>query len=383
MGHVIGRPVCVMVLLAVVGAARADDYHMLNVTWPQTCGWDGAYRPGRWLPLELLITGDVNLKKPLNCRLTLSLQQDSMTDMTVTHNFVATPNVNTYLPMAVPLRHNASTFDAKITDDADRTHQEHQFYITNLQAVPQDELFIGLVCGSTPTGLWSLPGQIEPGGHRARSERRAKRRRTKPAPWSLPPRERRHRRAWRPAVGLDRLRLPGPVDPQRHRLGPAQRHAGPRDRQLGQQGREAADGAGRSAVASQARAFRAAAAGAGQVANIPVTATQLAAWEMRHVTKKSFACWTIPAAANWTSLKLENGQPYFACGPVGFGKVGVVGLNPADLVDKAPAGKFSGADPGPVRFSLPRLDQRGVPLAAAPTDDAIRQLRAGRGRTDQ
>ncbi len=102
MGHVIGRPVCVMVLLAVVGAARADDYHMLNVTWPQTCGWDGAYRPGRWLPLELLITGDVNLKKPLNCRLTLSLQQDSMTDMTVTHNFVATPNVNTYLPMAVP-----------------------------------------------------------------------------------------------------------------------------------------------------------------------------------------------------------------------------------------------------------------------------------------
>ncbi len=110
---------------------------------------------------------------------------------------------------------------------------------------------------------------------------------------------------------------------------------------------------------------------------------------MRHVTKKSFACWTIPAAANWTSLKLENGQPYFACGPVGFGKVGVVGLNPADLVDKAPAGKFwapilaqfdsrcrvwtNGESPSPQPQQMMQYDNY-VQAEAEPTNDVIKYL---------
>ncbi|MDY7010937.1 MAG: hypothetical protein SVV80_09330, partial [Planctomycetota bacterium] len=147
-----------IVILSVASAlqAKAPEFNVdFNV------GWGGCYRPMEWTPVEVGIAA--KLKKPFGGTVTISAQQDDLTRMTVSHQFVLTPDLPLRLPLVTRFAFAAGNCTVRISNERGRTQWFYEYKLWDyssssrrLTAVGEDELLIGLV-GRRVFGLAQLP----------------------------------------------------------------------------------------------------------------------------------------------------------------------------------------------------------------------------------
>lgn len=101
-----------------IAASPAVGKTELNVDF--SIGWGGCYRPMEWTPIEIGITA-ARLAKPLQGTLSLSADADELTVMQVTDTFVLLPERRTYRPMVTKFAMGADHCSLKISDRTGRT----------------------------------------------------------------------------------------------------------------------------------------------------------------------------------------------------------------------------------------------------------------------
>ncbi|MCK4626107.1 MAG: hypothetical protein KAV00_12395, partial [Phycisphaerae bacterium] len=147
----------IVILSAAVPSSAKDP--KFNVDF--NVGWGGCYRPMEWTPVEIGIAA--KLKKPFGGTVTISAQQDDLTQMTVNHNFVLTPDLPLRLPLVTKFAFAASDCNLQIRDERGRTRWHYKYELWDygstsqkLKAVGKDDLLIGLI-GRRVFGLAQLP----------------------------------------------------------------------------------------------------------------------------------------------------------------------------------------------------------------------------------
>jgi hypothetical protein len=96
-----------------VGAAKPE----FSVDF--ACGWDGWYRPMEWMPVEIGISS--NLTEPFGGSLVLSGPQDNQNNLNIVHPFVLTPNVPLEVPLVTKLKFGVGTCSLTVRDERGRT----------------------------------------------------------------------------------------------------------------------------------------------------------------------------------------------------------------------------------------------------------------------
>jgi hypothetical protein len=332
-GQISRRLICGLAVLVFATAAWSAEEPDLDVTFK--AGWDNAYRPERWMPLSFIVVS--KQPKPLAVSMSVFGQQDSMTNMTIDHDFVVTPGVPANVPMVTKLRHDVSNFDVTIKADKVRTVRwnsrigELNYSADNslsMDSIPPQDLFIGL-CGPGTAGLMQLPAHmiventVNNTGERVRGRLRVKEKVINLLPWD-----------W---TGYDCLDLLILHDPDWNQINDSQAraiaawvnnggrlllvlgsHPLPRDHALAKM---------LPFVIGLAR-------------TVPLTETQVAELGLQDSTKRSLTCWTLPPAKGWETLTVNGGFQYFSAGLVGFGWVGVLEFTPSELTGAGPAARF-------------------------------------------
>jgi hypothetical protein len=329
MGQISRRLISGLAVVIFATSAWSAEEPDLDVTFKP--GWDNSYRPERWMPLSFIVVS--KFKKPVAVRLSVFGQQDSMTNMTIDHDFVVTPEVPANVPMVTKLRHNFSNFDVSIqADKVRRVKWNSQIgglsysadNSISLDAIPVQDLLIGL-CGAGQTGLLKLPEHltIEGASENGRSRVHVKEKVLNLLPWD-----------W---TGYDCLDLLILHDPEWSQMNEVQARAiaawinngGKLLLVLGSHPLP------RDHVLAKMLPFV-----IGPARDVALGQSQISNWEMQHAAKRSFTCWTLPAAKGWKTLTVNDNVPYFSRGLVGFGTVGVLAFAPSELLGTEPGGKF-------------------------------------------
>jgi hypothetical protein len=371
-GQISRRLVCGLAVLMFATMAWGAEEPDLDVTFK--AGWDNAYRPERWVPLSFIVVS--KQKKPLAVSMTVSGQQDGMTNMTIDHDFVVTPSVPANVPMVTKLRHGFSNFDVAIhADKVRKVRWNNQTGGPNfaadsslsLDSVPVEDMFIGL-CGSGTAGLVQLPGhmiventaaQPENNGGRTRGGLRVKEKVINLLPWD-----------W---TGYDCLDLLILHDPDWNQINDSQARAiaawvnngGKLLLVLGSHPLP------RDHVLAKMLPFV-----IGPARDVPLSRDQILHWELRRAAKQSVTCWTLPATKGWRAMTVNGDVPYFTRGLVGFGTVGVAAFTPTELSSAEPAAGFwSGI--------MKDLDSRCNLGAGGNEEDANSNSQSGYNRYEQ
>jgi len=149
----------VVIISASVGLAAPESVFNVDCR----CGWGGYYRPMEWTPVEIGIS--TTLTEPFAGSLTVSVQQDGLNTMNITHQIVLTPDMPVTLPLVTKLAFAADKCGVRISDERGRTRWYHDFDLWSFQpqsryltVVGEGDLFIGRVA-STKFGLRDLPKQ--------------------------------------------------------------------------------------------------------------------------------------------------------------------------------------------------------------------------------
>lgn len=152
-----------LIVSALCLATYASDDDSFNVDF--SCGWRGYYRPMEWTPLELQVGGGSEPTEPFAGSITVSTQQDGLNTMSITHEFVLTPEVRLHLPLVTKMAFAVSECDVRIANERGRTQWQYDFDLYDLTrryrfitAVRDHDLLIGLV-GRAGFGLLRLPKQ--------------------------------------------------------------------------------------------------------------------------------------------------------------------------------------------------------------------------------
>jgi len=151
--------VWVVLLLAGVPAGRAADDNPFTVDcFP---GWGGRYRPMEWAPLEITISS--TLTEPFAGTLHVACAQDNLNTLHVSRPFVLTPQMPTRLSLVTRLAYNAEGIEVRLADQDGRTQWREELTLWDytgdnrlLVPVNQEDLFIGLI-GRRGFGLMRLP----------------------------------------------------------------------------------------------------------------------------------------------------------------------------------------------------------------------------------
>jgi hypothetical protein len=322
------------------GAASGADRNPFNVDCD--IGWQGCYRPMGWAPVDVNIAS--TLKEPFEGVLTVSVQQDEITAMRVTHRFVLTPDVPVWVPLAARLSFGVMECRAAIQDAHDRTVWENTYGLWNQQtgkqsltAVMPGQLLIGVSgrmgfdfglrhlsqgASATEPGRSSPPRRRGPRGGQAAPPDTAggkvyvKERLQRRLPWD-----------WAPYQSLDLLIL---CDPEWTALAPQQSEA------IAQW----VSGGGRLLVILGShplprdhRLAKLLALEPGEARLVTLPENVLRAWGAEGRETASVAAWPLdrPPAWGWKTEDHGTGRPLFAWGPVGFGKAGVLAFDPTAL----------------------------------------------------
>ena len=153
MGRVIWTLGTVLMLTAIAWPAEP-----FNVDF--AAGWEGYYRPTEWVPLEVGIAS--SLKEPFGGTITIEAGQDELTELSVTHPIVLTPDMPLRLPLVTKIAFATSECRLFIRDEHGRVRWSTEYQLwdkTNgqkaLTAVNGGDLLIG-VAGRKAFGLARL-----------------------------------------------------------------------------------------------------------------------------------------------------------------------------------------------------------------------------------
>jgi hypothetical protein len=139
-----------------VGAAKDDEF---NVDFD--CGWDGYYRPMKWTPIEVRIDSD--LTEPFGGTFIASAPQDGLNTLNIIRNFVVTPDSPQRLPLVTKFAFGMGRCSLEIRDQRGRLRHEQtidMWDFTNesrvLSAVQENDLLLGVI-GQPRFGLLRVP----------------------------------------------------------------------------------------------------------------------------------------------------------------------------------------------------------------------------------
>jgi hypothetical protein len=125
-------------------------------------GWGGYFRPMEWTPVEIGITR-INQTEPFAGTLILSAPQDDLNRLNITHPFVLTPDVPVHLPLVTKLAFGADQCFVRITDENGGTIWQQKYDMWDfrqdkqlIKPVHENDLLIGVV-GQRAFGLFRLP----------------------------------------------------------------------------------------------------------------------------------------------------------------------------------------------------------------------------------
>ncbi len=127
-------------------------------------GWDGYYRPSEWTPVEVGVSSE--LEEFFNGSILLSAKQDGLNTMNIRHNFVLMPDIPQHLPLVSKFSFNAEKCNVNLIDTTRRRTVWKKSYSLwdyssqsrKLKAVNENDMLIGLI-GKRGFGLIKLPGQ--------------------------------------------------------------------------------------------------------------------------------------------------------------------------------------------------------------------------------
>jgi len=146
-----------VVFVAAVAAAHAEP-PPVNVDF--TVGWGGCFRPTEWTPVEIHVYN--KLKEGVACEVTLTAQQDGLSNMSIHHPLVLTPDVPSYLPMTTKIAFGADecTLTVRGADGKLYWHRSYSMWDgsttgTGIQSIRKDDILVGLV-GAKSFGLRQL-----------------------------------------------------------------------------------------------------------------------------------------------------------------------------------------------------------------------------------
>lgn len=334
-----GRLAISLLLVVAVcsAAAAAPPKPSFNVDF--LIGWEGCYRPLEWTPVYIEVTS--NLKKPFGGDVTVAVKQDEMTDMTVTRPIVLTPDLPLRVPLAVKVAFAAEDCQVAIHDRYGITRWSNRYSLWErfggrgqLTAVEEGDLLVGLV-GRPGFGLIHLPRSSRcTGSRRGPGQVYLKRKQTRALPWD-----------WTGYASLDLLIL---YDVDYQQMNPHQAEAVAQWVSNGGKLLIVLGGRApnpRHPVASLLP-FR-----LGQVRQARISAATARDWGCeagRTRLASALPCWTLPGSPGagwqvlWTAGAPAGGPPgeaddvaasapYFAHGPAGFGRVGVLACDPTGL----------------------------------------------------
>jgi len=123
-------------------------------------GWGGFYRPMEWTALEISIA--TTLKEPFGGAIEVATPQDEQNTLHVGHRFVVTADLPVRLPLATKIAYSASTCSLRLTDDKGRPRWrtdvdlwDSSSSVRAATAVGQGDLLIGLI-GKRTFGILGL-----------------------------------------------------------------------------------------------------------------------------------------------------------------------------------------------------------------------------------
>ncbi len=349
------RIVCVLAVVAVV-VPTASAQTKLNVD--VTVGWGGCYRPGEWTPVDILIHH--KLTKPLGGVMRITAQQDSMTDMTVERQIVLTPNVSVPVPLVARFAFGADELYARFIDEDGRVPWKRSLSLMGIPdqgsrsiSLQSADTLIGLV-GRSGFGIREMPKVCRShlGGQSGKVYVRSKLARLLPKDWTG-------------YASLDLLILYDPDwdDISVHQARAISRwvHNGGRLLVL----------LGTHPLPAERELAKLIPFGIGPPETALLPSALLRKWGCRSgpvkltgkVSRRALG--SIGQGARTVTDGSERGQTVFAWDLVGFGAVGVVPFNPADV------GGTQGQNVGPFWRDVvaPLLTRRGIEYSPGKVDE--------------
>ena len=316
MGNIPRRTLAALLLLTVLaGICRgAEDFKVdLRV------GWDNCHRPGQWCPLEVMISTTRN--QPFSGELVLSAQQDSVTQMEVRHAVVVARQQPIRVPLVSKLSYLATECRLSLVDEKGRTAWADSFPLMDfrqgavqLTAAREHDVLIG-TSGSRSRVLAQLDTYLHSStGNRSGRDGIVLVRDRLPAalPWD-----------WTGYECLDVLVLCG-VDwsqlrPQQVQAIADYVHGGGNLLLAPGQYPWPVEGPLAALIPFRASALRQDKLGETNLPGGRMVLHPVSAWPL-----------TPPAASAWQVTNLGT-LAAFAHGPAGFGQVGVLAFNPAEV----------------------------------------------------
>ncbi len=304
-------------LICITCAHAAEDEFDVSFT----CGWDGYYRPMEWTPIEIGLSSD--LKEPFGGTFIISAPQDGLNTLNVMHSFVLTPEVRQSLSLVTKLTFGSGRCRLEIRDERGRMRWDQgvdmwDYNSANrlMRAVQDHDLLIGVV-GTPQFGLLRLPRETACISARGEGKVCVGNKTPRMVPWD-----------WTGFVSLDLLVLHDPDwSLLRHeQLEAISRWVSNGGRLLLILGRHV-PGPGNPLMA--ALPFN-----TGEPRQIPLAAETLADWQLDAAQNETVTAWPLfpkPDAMLLKSVKTEQGGYLYGLSYCGFGRVAVLGFDPAQL----------------------------------------------------
>ncbi len=309
------------IVLAAAAAVPAAETPEFNVDF--SVGWGGCYRPMEWTAVEVGIT--TNLTEPLGGTLTLTGKQDDLTELTVAHKLVHTPGLPLHLPLVMKLTFGLPECVLTFYDGRGRTvwRRKYEFWGAGygpgpLTPVQSGDLLVGLVGGGS-FGLRYLPSRAvcETPGQRGKVHVKDKRVRMLP-------------RDWTGYASLDLLVL---CDVDFNELHPDQSRA---IAEWVSNGGKLLILLGTHPLPPENAITALVPVELATPKPVRLEASKLRAWGLTNAATDTLPCWLGPdsvrarPAVPWL-LQDVGGQPIYLLGAAGFGRVGVLGIDPSAL----------------------------------------------------
>jgi len=305
-----------LIVAAMTWACSAADQSPFNVDFFP--GWDGHYRPMEWMPVEIGIAGE--LTQPFSGTLTVSTTQDGLNTLNISHQFVLTPDLPIHAPLVTKQAFAADKCVVRLFDERGRV-QWRQTYDTldfsgrtsAMIPVGDKDLLVGLV-GSAGFGLLQIGNETVCSGGPQAGQVYLATKVPRMMPWD-----------WTGYVCLDLLIL---CDPDWGLFNSQQLEA--ICQWVSGGGRLLLVLGGRAVTPSNPIA-RMLPLELSELHEMTLPADVLRAWRLDSSATENVAARSMkPVGGSWLHSIPENYQEpaLYAAAPVGFGMVGVLGLDP-------------------------------------------------------